>query len=108
MQVYETAAFNSMSAKAQVLWCHLAAAADETGIVDNAHEIRISLGVGGDAVRELLAAGFVRPIADGRVEMVWCGCTPPRLVRVNGELYIYAKDVTAMPHGLFHPGWVAV
>ncbi len=108
MQVYETAAFNLMSAKAQVLWCHLAAAADAKGIIENAHDIRMSLGIGGDAVRELLAAGFVQTTADGHVKMVWDDCKVPHFMRINGDLYVYATDVTAMPHGLFHPGWVAV
>lgn len=108
MQVHETGKFNQLPQKAQVLWCHLAANAGEDGIVENAREIRHALGVDGEAVRALLNAGFVKTTESGRVYMEFGGCAPPRFLRINGDLYVYAADVTAMPHGLWHPGWVQV
>lgn len=108
MEVFERAGFNQLPARAQVLWCHLAFHADERGVVDNAHEIRMAVGAEAEDVRALLQSGYVEQTSAGEIRIM-CGDSPrPRFRRENGVLYLYTEDVTAMPHGLWHPGWVQV
>ncbi len=81
---------------AQRLWYHLAAEADEDGIVKNAREIRTRLGADDDDVRNLLRAGLVVLTPEKHVWMQYPqGKRPEFVKKKNGITYARVKPFVA-------------
>lgn len=85
-----------VSVSAQRLWYHLAATADDNGIVENAREVRARLGADGDDVRELLETGLVILTEDKQVCVQYPAGERPHFVeKENGITYVQVQPFVA-------------
>ena len=78
-----------VSIGAQRLWLHLAAEADENGVVENAREIRLRISADDDEVRELMNTGLVSLTEDQHVRVrFYEGKRPVFVTKANGITYV--------------------
>lgn len=85
-----------VSIGAQRLWLHLAAEADENGVVKNAREIRLRISADNDEVRELMNTRLVTLTDDNYVRVCFReGERPVFETRDNGITYVQVAPYIA-------------
>lgn len=86
--VTESDRFLDLSHEAQLLWFHLGMSADDDGFVDSPKRIMRMVGVGTDALAELMTAGFAFPFESGILLLLhWRVCNTIQKDRYTPTLH---------------------